>query len=207
MGSGLLCLISKNPGPALCPLRSTVPIGPFLPSGPFGLLPPLSPPTCLMSPSRNELHPNSAHWQSRAQGDGLVAEDQEASPCWCPPASILTFLSWASKMLWRDTSTSSPSSRTPFPLGMREKEGIHCFCQSSGKNHKFSGPGRGLHWDGSRAHKCLLVAWPLSRPGTEQVLHSSEGPKGWDTAQSLRLQDQAVAPPPKVYCNAQPQSS
>lgn len=114
-----------------------------------------------------------------------MAEDQEASPCWCPPASILTFLSRASKMLWRDTSTSSPSSRTPFPLGMREKEGIR-FCQSSGKNHKFNGPGRrGLHWDCSRAHKCLLVAWPPSRPGTEQVLHSPEGPKGWDAAQRV----------------------
>lgn len=78
-GLGLVCLVSKKPGPALCPLPSTVPVDPFPPSGPFGLLSPHPPPTCPTSPSRNELHPKSGHWQSQAQGDGLVAEDREAS--------------------------------------------------------------------------------------------------------------------------------
>lgn len=76
-----------------------------------------------------------------------MGEDREASALWESPRKPLTFLSWASKMLCRDTSTSSPSSRTPSPLGMREKEGIHWFRQTSEKNYnyKFNVPSQSLY--------------------------------------------------------------
>lgn len=57
---------------------------------------------------------------------------QGRRPCEGQPGHSLTFLPWASKMLCRDTSTSSPSSKTPFPLEMRREEG-NAGCQPSRK--------------------------------------------------------------------------
>lgn len=78
-----------------------------------------------MSPSVKGLDPKSeASNRKMPPGKGLKCFRGQGWPCEGHQGHILTFLPWASKMLCRDTSTSSPSSRTPFPLGMRMKEGV-----------------------------------------------------------------------------------
>lgn len=127
-----------------------------------------------------------------------------SAPVGAPHPYTLTFLPLTSKMLCRDTSTNSPSSRTPRPLGMRA-QGVGWFCRSSGRGRHFAGPHQSVHWARSDLYVYLRFPRPLSRSGVEQPpsLHFPQGasvPVRVPEAGALPrgvvgLQDQAEAPP------------